>query len=163
VSKVVLSFSHERGKQQQQQQIYPKIKCNTVSVSPSASSVVVSSKEEKKKKGDSGDSFVNFYLRLWLTCLLCQPSAAAGFVYLEFSWMLVPFVFSSIQPYPSFAIALFLFFFNLQFTWGVSLLPPPVELSTQQPLLQAFPSPSTLGEDGATPAYSGWLVYFQFA
>jgi hypothetical protein len=30
---------------------YPKFKCNTVSVSPSASRVVVSSKEEKKKGG----------------------------------------------------------------------------------------------------------------
>jgi hypothetical protein len=30
---------------------YPRFKCNTVSVSPSASCVVVSSKEEKEKSG----------------------------------------------------------------------------------------------------------------
>jgi hypothetical protein len=49
-----------------------KFKCNTVSVSFSAcrySSVVVSSKVGRKKK-ESGDSSVNGYLRLWLTCLL---------------------------------------------------------------------------------------------
>jgi hypothetical protein len=44
----------------------------------------------------------------------CQSSAAAGFVYLEFSWTHAAFVFSSIQPYPLFAIAVF--FFYLEFT-----------------------------------------------
>jgi hypothetical protein len=32
-----------------------------------------------------------------------------GFVYLEFSWTQAPFVFSSIQPYLPFAIAVFVF------------------------------------------------------
>jgi Fe-S-cluster containining protein len=36
----------------------------------SSSSVVVSSKEEKKKEKESGDSSVNVYLRLQLTCPL---------------------------------------------------------------------------------------------
>jgi hypothetical protein len=36
-------------------------------------------------------------------------------VYLEFSWTHAPFIFSSIQPYPPVAIAVFL---NLEFTWG---------------------------------------------
>jgi hypothetical protein len=56
----------------------PKFKCNTVLVSPSASSpssVIVSSKEEKKrKKKESGDSSVNVYLRLQLTCPLLSAS-----------------------------------------------------------------------------------------
>jgi hypothetical protein len=50
----------------------PKFKYNTVSVSFSAcrcSSVIVSSKEERKKK-EFGDSSVNGYLRLWLSCPL---------------------------------------------------------------------------------------------
>jgi hypothetical protein len=33
--------------------------------------------------------------------------APQGFVYLEFSWMHAPFVFSSIQPYPPVATAVF--------------------------------------------------------
>jgi hypothetical protein len=37
----------------------------------------------------------------------CQPSVAAGFIYLEFCWTHAPFVFSSIQPCLSFAIAVF--------------------------------------------------------
>jgi hypothetical protein len=37
----------------------------------------------------------------------CQPSAAAGFVYLEFSWLHATFVSSSTQPYPLFAISVF--------------------------------------------------------
>jgi hypothetical protein len=50
----------------------PKFRCDTVSVSFSAyrfSSVVVSSKGEREKK-ESGDSSVNGYLRLQLTCLM---------------------------------------------------------------------------------------------
>jgi hypothetical protein len=73
-------LSHQRGKKQKnktnkqktKQNKNPKLKCNTVSVSPSASSsssVIVSSKEEKKRrKKESGDSFVNVCLRLQLTC-----------------------------------------------------------------------------------------------
>jgi hypothetical protein len=51
---------------------------------------------------------------------LYSPSPA-GFVYLEFSWMLAPFVFSSIQPYTPVAIAVP---FYLQFAWGSA--PPPL-------------------------------------
>jgi hypothetical protein len=50
VSEVVLSFSDQRGKIKNKK-YGPKFKCNTVSVSPSASSVFVSSKEQKKKGG----------------------------------------------------------------------------------------------------------------
>jgi hypothetical protein len=62
VSKVVLSLSHQRGKNQTKQNTTkqkkntrkcPKFKCNTVAVSFSAcrcSLVVVSSKEEREKK-----------------------------------------------------------------------------------------------------------------
>jgi hypothetical protein len=66
--------------------------------------------------------------------IYCQPAAAAagftycrsqewalhspspaGFVYLEFSWMHAPFVFSSIQPYPPVAISVL---FYLEFLSG---------------------------------------------
>jgi hypothetical protein len=43
--------------------------------------LVVSSKEERKK--ESGDSSVNGYLRLWLTCPLCQLAVAGGFIYAD--------------------------------------------------------------------------------
>jgi hypothetical protein len=46
--------------------------------------VVVASKvgrEEKKK--ESGDSSVNGYLRLQLTCPLCQPAVAGGVIYAD--------------------------------------------------------------------------------
>jgi hypothetical protein len=46
---------------------------------------------------------------------LHSPSPT-GFVYLEFSWMHAPFVFSSTQPYPYFAIAVL--FYYLDFAWG---------------------------------------------
>jgi hypothetical protein len=62
----------------------PKIKCNTVSLKFSAcrcSSVVVSSKVGRKKM--SGNSSVNGYRRLWLTCLVLQPAVAGGFIYAD--------------------------------------------------------------------------------
>jgi hypothetical protein len=74
----------------------------------------------------------------------CQSSAASCFIYLESSWMHVPFVLSSIQPYLPFAIAVF-FFFNCSSCWEVPLAPSPMELSSRQPQLQAFPSPRLLG------------------
>jgi hypothetical protein len=81
-------LSHQRGKKKPtnktnkktktKQTKYLKFKCNTVSVRPSAyssSSVIVSSNEEEKKKEKwSGDSAVNVYLRLQLTCLLLSAS-----------------------------------------------------------------------------------------
>jgi hypothetical protein len=64
---------------------------------------------------------VSVYLRLQLTCFLLSAICCWGFVYLEFSWAHAPFVFSSIQSYPPFAIAVF---FYLEFTWGGA--PPPL-------------------------------------
>jgi hypothetical protein len=57
--------------------------------------------------------------------------------------MHVAFVFSSMQSYLPFAISIF-FLFTV--CVGSALPYTPVEFSTGQPLLQAFPSPSTLGE-----------------
>jgi hypothetical protein len=76
------------GKNKNKQTKYPKFKCNTVSVSPSASSpssVLVSSKEKRKKK--SGDSFVNVYLRLQLTCHLLTASCCCRLYSLQISGM----------------------------------------------------------------------------
>jgi hypothetical protein len=78
-------LSHQRGRKQNKK--YPKFKCNTVSISPSASSpssVVVSSKEEVKKK-ESGDSFVNVYLRLQLTCHLLSAICCCRLYLLQIS------------------------------------------------------------------------------
>jgi hypothetical protein len=49
----------------------------------------------------------------------------------------------------------------LQFMWGSAPPPSQVELSSWQPLLQAFLSSRLLG-GCATPAFSGRLVYLQF-
>jgi hypothetical protein len=78
---------------------------------------------------ESGDSFVNVYLGLQLTChllsafcycrlYLCRSQewalhspSSIGFVCLEFSWLHAPLVFSSMQPYPPVTIVvLFLLF-----------------------------------------------------
>jgi hypothetical protein len=81
-------------------------------------------RKRKTKQNKSGDSFVNVYLRLWLTCHLLLSAVAgfiyadlrnevytspspAGFVYLKFSWMHAPFVFSRIQPYLPVATVVF--------------------------------------------------------
>jgi hypothetical protein len=45
--------------------------------------IVVSSKVGRKKK-ESGDSSVNGYLWLWLTCLLLSACLAGGFIYADF-------------------------------------------------------------------------------
>jgi hypothetical protein len=60
--------NRENKQKNKKQNKNPKFKWN---LNPS-SSAIVSSKEEKKrkKKKESGDSFVNVYLRLWLTCPL---------------------------------------------------------------------------------------------
>jgi hypothetical protein len=85
---------------QNKTKIHPKFKCNTVSVSPSASSpssVIVSSKEEEKKK-------------VWRQLCDCLSEAVAhlpptvSHLLLWATWMHAPFVFSSIQPYLPFAI-----------------------------------------------------------
>jgi hypothetical protein len=53
----------------------PKLKWNLNPSASNSSSVIVSSKEEKKtKKKESGDSFVNVYLRLQLICPLLAAS-----------------------------------------------------------------------------------------
>jgi hypothetical protein len=84
VSEVVLSLSHQRGKQTNKKKTQnktknptkcPKFNCSTVSVSFSAcqrSSVVVSSNVggEKRKKNRAWRQFCEWYLWLWLTCPL---------------------------------------------------------------------------------------------
>jgi hypothetical protein len=121
---------------------------------------------------------VNVYLRLWLTghlllasccwrLYLCRSQEWAlhspnptGFVYLELSWMLAPFIFSSIQPYPPVAIAVL---FCLEFTW--SCAPPPLSSGACHTLVtvgcRLLSKPT--GGSGATPAFSGQLVYLKFA
>jgi hypothetical protein len=49
----------------------------------------------------------------------------------------------------------------LQFMWEVPLPHSPVELSSQQPLLQAFLLQGCWA-CAATPAFSGWLFYLKF-
>jgi hypothetical protein len=108
VWEVVLPFSHRRWKNKHTDTHTqnPKFKCNTVSVSPSASSPssVVSSKETKKNTGSLETAL---WMSIWgcgSPASYCQPSAAAGFVYLEFYWRHAPFVFSNTQPYGPFAV-----------------------------------------------------------
>jgi hypothetical protein len=116
-----------------------------VSVSPSASGVV-SSKEEKKKKRkerESGDSFVNVYLRLRLTWLLLSAICCCRLCLIRVLLDARPFCFLQYTALP--ALCNYRLFFYLHFAWGVPLAPSLVELSSQQLQLQAFPSPGLLG------------------
>jgi hypothetical protein len=95
-----------------------------------------------------------------------QPSAAAGFIYCRTQeWDLhspsptgfIYLEFSSIQPYPPFAIAFFLFRVH------EGMCPSPhsvVECATLQPPLETFPSPSTQGEVALPPPPpAGLFIY----
>jgi hypothetical protein len=136
--------------------------------------VLMLSHQRKRKtttKKESGDSFVNVYLRLWLTCLLsviylCRlylwrslewalhSPSPIGFVYLEFFWLHPHFVFSSIQPYPPVAITVFFLLFRVHM--GMCLFPT---LWWSMPHFSCCYKPSPLQ---ATPAFSGQLAYLQF-
>jgi hypothetical protein len=101
---VVLSFSHQRVKTKQTNKKITSsnaIQFQLVLQHPVL--VLLLSHQRKRKKIGSLET------ALWMSVLGCsspasysQPSAAAGFVYLEFSWQHAPIVFSSIQPYPPF-------------------------------------------------------------
>jgi hypothetical protein len=79
-----------------------------------------------------------------------------GFAYLEFSWTHSPFVFSSIQPYPQ------LQSFSL-FRVRMGSAPPVSGCAchTLATVTNLVLSKHT-GGGGATPAFSGCLVYLQF-
>jgi hypothetical protein len=153
VGVVVVSLSHQRGK---------KI--------PNSNGIQFQSHQRKKR--ESGDSFVNVYLRLKLTCHLLSASCCfrlycrsrewvlhwpspTGFVHLEFSWMHAPFVFSSIQSYPPVAIAVLFYF---EFAWGGAA--PSLSCEVCHTLVAVgciLLSKHTWG-GGATPTFSGQLV-----
>jgi hypothetical protein len=80
----------------------------------------------------------------------CQPSAAADFVYLEFSWLHAPFVFSSVWLYPPFAIAVF-FLFRIR----VGRWPSPLSCGVCHTLatIGSLPLSKCTGGGGATPAF----------
>jgi hypothetical protein len=81
--------------------------------------VLSSHQRKRKKKGGSLETAL--WMSMWgcsSPASYCQPSAAAGFDCLEFSWMHVPFVFSRIHP--THLLQLPSVFF-LQFIWGVAL------------------------------------------
>jgi hypothetical protein len=117
----------------------PKFKSNTVSVSFSTcrcNLVVLSSKVgRKRKKKESGDSSGNGICSCGLPACCSQPAVAGGIIYAdlwgELSTHLVPQALFA-QSSP---------------VW--------------EPLLQAFPFPST-GKGDTAPALSGLCVYLQF-
>jgi hypothetical protein len=72
--------------------------------------------------------------------------------------MRAPFFSFSIQPYLPVVFAVF--FNYLEFVWDVLLPHSPVEHAKFSPLLEAFPSPSTLGEVVPhQPCLSGLFIY----
>jgi hypothetical protein len=87
----------------------------------------------------------------------CQPSAAAGFVYLEFSWMHAPFVYS-----PTCLLQLQSFFFNLEFAWGSAPFPLSSGVCHTLATIGSLPLSKHTGGGGNPLAFSGWLVYLQF-
>jgi hypothetical protein len=78
-------------------------------------------------------------------------------VQLEFSWTHVPFVFSSIQPYPPVAIAVF---FNLKFVWGGA--PPPLSSGVCHTLAPdgCLPLSKHTGGGGTTLAFPAHLFIY---
>jgi hypothetical protein len=101
----------------------PKFKCNTVSVSFLAcrcNSIVLSSKVGREKKQESGDSSENGICGCGLPVCCCQPAVAGGVIYADLGGEL------------STHLALQALFIQSS----------PV----CEPLLQAFPFPSTWGE-----------------
>jgi hypothetical protein len=109
----------------------------------------------------------------------CQPPAAAGFiycrsqewalhspspagfVYLEFSWIHAPFVFSSIQHYPPVAIAV-CFFFLFRVCVGSASPPLYCGACPSSAAVTSLPLSKHTGEGGTTPTFSIWLVYLQW-
>jgi hypothetical protein len=91
----------------------------------------------------------------------CQPSAAAGFVYLEFSWTHAPFVFSSMQLCLPVTIAVCFF---LLFRLRMGSTPPPLSHGACHTLaaVASLPLSKHTGGGGTTATYSGQHVYLQF-
>jgi hypothetical protein len=128
--------------------------------------VVVLLLSHQRKKKESGDSFVNVYLRLWLTCNLL--SASCRLYWLQISGMSFtltwphrlclfrvlldagPFCFLQYTALPS-CCNCSLFLFRVH----VGMCPSPTLSVGHIPL-----SKNTRG-GGATPAFSGRLVYLQ--
>jgi hypothetical protein len=89
---------------------------------------------------------VNVYLRLQLTCLLLLAICCCRLCLFRVLLDTCPFCFLQYSALPAFCNCRLYLFIYLQFMWGVALPFSPVELSTSQLLLQAFPSPITLGK-----------------
>jgi hypothetical protein len=71
----------------------------------------------------------------------------------------MPLVFSSIQPYPPVAIAVF---FNLAIMWGGAFPPLSCGVCHTLAAVGSLPLFKHTGGGGTTPAFSSWLVYLQF-
>jgi hypothetical protein len=125
-------------------------------VSPSASSVVVSSKEEeKKKRRESGDSFVNVCLRLQLTCLLLSAICCCRLCLFRVLLDACPFCFLQYTALPTFCSCCL---------FCVRVARPPLRWRFPQDSRSYKLSPLQGFWAGASaPAFSGWLVYLQFA
>jgi hypothetical protein len=90
----------------------------------------------KRKKG-SGDSSVNVYLRLWLTCLLLSASCCWRLYWLQISGMSLTFT----EPH---RLCLFRVLLGVMAT------------------VTSLPFCKHTGGGGTTPAFSGQRVYLQF-
>jgi hypothetical protein len=80
---------------------------------------------------------VNVYLRLWLTCLLLSAICCCRLCLFRVLLDACSYCILLYTALPAFSIVIF--FFYLQFTWGLPLSPPPVELSTEQAAVTSFP------------------------
>jgi hypothetical protein len=99
---------------------------------------------KRKRRREPGDSFVDVYLRLRLTCLLLSAICCCRLCLFRVLLDTCPICFLQFTALPAFCNCHL--FFYLQFVWGVGPSHSPVELSTRQVLLQDFPSTSTLTE-----------------
>jgi hypothetical protein len=107
----------------------------------------------------SGDIFVNVSLRLQLTCLVLSAICCYRLCLFRVLLDTCPFYFLQCTVLPSFCnCSLFL----LRVAWGGA--PPPVSRGVSHTLaaVTSLPFSKHTEGGGATPAFSGRLVYLQF-
>jgi hypothetical protein len=115
---------------------------------------------KKKTTRESGDSFVNVYLRLQLTCFLLPAICCCRLCLFRVFLDIFPFCFLQCTALPAFCNC-HLFFFNLQFVWGVTL--PTLRWSFPQHSLCYKLSPlQGCWVGAAAPDFSGRPVNLQF-
>jgi hypothetical protein len=117
-------------------------------------------KRRKKGGGESGDSFMNVYLRLGLTCLLLSAICCCRLCLLRILLDACCFCFLQYAVLPAFCN------FHLFFIYSLRGECPPLHscgVFHRTATVTSLPLSKHTGGGAATPAFLGQLVYLQFA